>query len=70
MNQSELFFFLHPHGCISKAKYPLIHCVSCAFQAILAAVVIANLIGLLKQFTRLKALWYIYRPDAVRCYVT
>ena len=62
--------FLHPNRYISKAKYSLIHCVSCAFQAILAAVVIANLIGLLKQFTRLKALWYIYRPDAVRCYLT
>ena len=62
--------FLHSNRYISKAKYSLIHCGSCAFQAILAAVVIANLIGLLKQFTRLKALWYIYRPDAVRCYLT
>ncbi|KAK2573107.1 Solute carrier family 26 member 6 [Acropora cervicornis] len=39
-------------------------------KAILAAVVIANLIGLLKQFTRLKALWYIYRPDAVVWFLT
>ncbi|PFX33451.1 sulfate anion transporter 1-like isoform X1 [Stylophora pistillata] len=33
-------------------------------KAILAAVVIANLIGLLKQFSRLRALWGIYKPDA------
>ena len=36
------------------------------FQAILAAVVIANLIGLLRQFSRLKDLWRIHKPDAVR----
>ena len=36
------------------------------FQAILAAVVIANLIGLLRQFSRLKDLWKIHKPDAVR----
>lgn len=39
-------------------------------KAILAAVVIANLIGLLKQFSRLKALWFIYRPDAVVWFLT
>lgn len=37
-----------------------------SFQAILAAVVIANLIGLLRQFSRLRDLWKIHRPDAVR----
>ena len=36
------------------------------YQAILAAVVIANLIGLLRQFSRLKDLWKIHKPDAVR----
>ena len=36
------------------------------FQAILAAVVIANLIGLLRQFSRLRDLWKIHKPDAVR----
>ena len=35
-------------------------------QAILAAVVIANLVGLLKQFRRLRQLWGIHKPDAVR----
>ena len=35
-------------------------------QAILAAVVIANLVGLLKQFSRLRYLWKVYKPDAVR----
>ncbi|XP_020612029.1 solute carrier family 26 member 6-like isoform X1 [Orbicella faveolata] len=34
-------------------------------KAILAAVVIANLIGLLRQFSRLKDLWRIHKPDAV-----
>jgi len=34
-------------------------------KAILAAVVIANLVGLLKQFSRLRALWKIYKPDAI-----
>jgi len=29
--------------------------------------VIANLIGLLRQFSRLKDLWRIHKPDAVRC---
>lgn len=37
-----------------------------SFQAILAAVVIANLIGLLRQFSRLRDLWKIHKPDAVR----
>lgn len=36
------------------------------FQAILAAVVIANLVGLLKQFSRFPVLWRIDKPDAVR----
>ena len=34
-------------------------------QAILAAVVIANLVGLLRQFSRLRDLWGIHKPDAV-----
>ena len=39
---------------------------SIPLQAILAAVVIANLIGLLKQFSRLLVLWKIHKSDAVR----
>ena len=39
---------------------------SIPLQAILAAVVIANLIGLLRQFSRLRDLWRIHKPDAVR----
>ncbi|RMX43870.1 hypothetical protein pdam_00021076 [Pocillopora damicornis] len=34
-------------------------------KAILAAVVIANLVGLLKQFRRLRQLWGIHKPDAI-----
>ncbi|KAJ7388826.1 hypothetical protein OS493_035383 [Desmophyllum pertusum] len=39
-------------------------------KAILAAVVIANLIGLLRQFSRLKYLWKIHKPDAVVWFFT
>ncbi|XP_078370071.1 prestin-like isoform X2 [Oculina patagonica] len=39
-------------------------------KAILAAVVIANLIGLLRQFSRLKDLWKIHKPDAVVWFFT
>lgn len=39
-------------------------------KAILASVVIANLIGLLKQFSRLKDLWRIHKPDAVVWFLT
>ncbi|EDO49691.1 predicted protein [Nematostella vectensis] len=39
-------------------------------KAILAAVVIANLGGLLKQFARLRQLWCICRTDAVTWFVT
>ena len=34
-------------------------------QAILAAIIIANLVGLLKQFSHLKQLWKICKPDSV-----
>ena len=37
-------------------------------QAILAAVVIANLVGLLRQFSRLRELWGIHKPDAVNSF--
>jgi len=39
-------------------------------KAILAAVVIANLIGLLRQFSRLRDLWKIHKPDAVVWFLT
>ncbi|KAM7444005.1 hypothetical protein ABFA07_007374 [Porites harrisoni] len=39
-------------------------------KAILASVVIANLIGLLKQFSRLRDLWKIYKTDAVVWFIT
>lgn len=41
------------------------HLLYFLYQAILASVVIANLIGLLKQFSRLRDLWKIYKTDAV-----
>ncbi|XP_073252722.1 prestin-like [Porites lutea] len=39
-------------------------------KAILAAVVIANLIGLLKQFSRFPVLWRIDKPDAIVWFVS
>ncbi|XP_015775140.1 PREDICTED: pendrin-like isoform X2 [Acropora digitifera] len=39
-------------------------------KPILAAVVIANLVGLLRQFSRLKVLWKIHKPDAVVWFFT
>ncbi|XP_066017113.1 prestin isoform X1 [Pocillopora verrucosa] len=39
-------------------------------KAILAAVVIANLVGLLRQFSRLRDLWGIHKPDAVVWFFT
>ncbi|XP_031549091.1 sulfate transporter-like [Actinia tenebrosa] len=39
-------------------------------KAILAAIIIANLIGLLRQFSRLKDLWKICRNDAIVWFAT
>lgn len=39
-------------------------------KAILASVVIANLVGLLRQFSRLKDLWRIHKPDAIVWFLT
>ncbi|CAH3178835.1 unnamed protein product [Porites evermanni] len=39
-------------------------------KAILAAVVIANLVGLLKQFSRFPVLWRIDKPDAIVWFVS
>ena len=47
-------------------QYHILAVFSIPLQAILAAVVIANLIGLLKQFSRLRVLWKIHKPDSVR----